>query len=324
MDILDMLMGKIYDLYGEFMNQLYALRNYFNDFLSHAIFNGPMLAMVNHCQAEIRSMIRAMTAVLTKNQPLLYLAKERVWWLECLALYKKMWMTPQNIVNYFSDPTKGGRYINAYDPFASQLSAIPFESALDLLQSQMSQLKYLVSKRLEADQYGGAILNLNLQIQSDNNQRVEKIEESVAVCEDYKLVHPVPGPEVDRTIPGLMVQSLRDSSMDRAADLYSIGAWKEIGTLTPQTGSYVGKTLFDINNTISAAEADPSIDYKSINSLWEAQRYVYNEQRSDDALAETFGRFKDYAKREINMFDIPQTRQMRVNVEQFSREASGV
>ena len=321
--LLDFLMNQLNQWYSMYMDELNALREYFNSFIQKMLYNGPMLAMINHVEAEVRSIIRSMDLVLAVNQPLLYLAKERVWWMQCLLLEKKMWITPQNVVNFLTKGL-GKPYLDAYDPIANQLKALSFSNNLQLLQDQLMQMKYLVSRKLESNEGAILIISLRNQIQSDNLDRVDNINVAVGIADSYDPPPPPPGHPIDPEVPQLMDSTLRDAGLDRAADALKRGDWTTFAQLDTTTGSYAGQTRKTIDDTITAAQADPNVTYNSLQSLWEAQRYVYNVKRSQDALAETFGIFKNDAMKNIVKFDIPQVKTLGINTDQFVEEANRV
>jgi hypothetical protein len=284
---LDYLMSLIERLYNDFFSFLQGMIDYFDKFITRMLFKGPMLAMLNQIQAEVRSIIRSMDATLARRQAYTMPLMERLWYMQLLITYHKMFLTPQNVVNYFNTDPHG--YINAYAPISSALSAIALPSDVSLLRAQTDQYKYWVQRRLDDSWPNNPniminINNLSSQIQNDNTTTTNKINTATTAASGYSV------PLSD--LPKKIFNLLSIAGMDRGYELMERANWPEFFSLTPDNASYKGNLAISLGAAMAAAVANPETSFNTLESISNAQRAILNQKRSTDLLSSTQERFK--------------------------------
>ena len=311
---LDYVMALLERLYEQFYKHLQSLVDYFNKFITRMLFKGPMLAMLNQIQAEVRSLIRSMDSSIERRQAAIMPTMERLWYMELLIMYHKMFLTPKNVVNYFaSDP---GGHIAAYNPISSAL--FPYQTSmpldLTLLRHQTDQYKYWAQRRLEDGWPNNPniqlnITNLSAQIQNDNTSTSTQVSQTKTIASSYDV------PMSD--MPKKVLKLLTVAGMDRANDLLEEGHWPEFFSLTPDNSSYKGNLAISLGAAMASAVADPNTTFNSLESISNAQRAILNQKRADDLLSSTHARFKNDGQQAI-IEDIKDTQNTVAAAEKFT------
>lgn len=309
---LDYLIKSLEDAYNFMYAQYLNMIDFMSTFLSRMLFSGPMLAITNMIQAELRSIIRSVEAVVARRQPAILPFHMRLWWLQCLALAEQMYLTPAAVTDYFNTDPDG--YIADYVPVSSGLSAIPMGSDIELLKNQVTQLRFLVTKKLQVDVPATSIVNLASQMVADNTTRIANISSASAAANLYSV--PVSG-----VVTSLM-SALTEAGMDRARSAVETGDTTALFAMTADDASSVGKFDADITAAVKEAESNPSRTFDGTAALTEAHRYVRNQKRSRELNAATFSRFKEDAKEYKVREDIPETQRMAALVERYNREVT--
>ena len=302
---LDYLMVQIVRLYDDFYRRLENLVDFFGKFSTNMKFNGSMFAHVNQAQAEVRSIMRSIDAAIEKNNPSTMPAMERLWYLELLAIYQKMYLSPTTITEYFNTDPDG--YIAAYVPISAQLQTdfSGFAADLSQLQSLTTQYKYWVQKKL-ADSWPNnpaiqpAIDGLSTTMQSLNATNISATNTTTGHATAYS----VPASDTPQNIFSM----LASTGMDRASSLLEKGQWSDFFSVTPDSASTRGSLVASLNQEIasivststSAAEtANPSITFSSLQAISAAQQKIQNQKRADDLLSSVLSKFKGDGKQDV-------------------------
>lgn len=308
---MDNLLVLMEESYGGVLGHLDNLKDYMGGFQDEFSCNSSILGIMDNVQSEIRSIISSMDATIAKNQPSIMPGNERKWWLQLLSILKKMDLIPDSINDYYTTDPDG--YIADYNTNISANLAPITPDTLDLLQGQMQQLHYWVTKRLGSDIVVTPLVNLVTQMISDNNGRIADITNASGIAAGYSV--PISKDFLD-------LNSLFDGAgMDRAQDLFERGNWEDFFDLRSTTATYLGSLEESVRNTLTEIEDDSTITLDGIDALTRVHTFVRNQKRSRDVLASVFSMFKDQALAFKVNEEIPRVQEITGLVERFESEA---
>lgn len=315
---LDFMMAAIEEAYGVFYSQVNSLIGCYEKIQEEVTssMKGPMLAMLNHIQAEIRSIFRSMSAAVAKGDTASAPTLERMWYMELLALQKKMDIVPEAIWTYLDEDEDG--YVADYVPISYDLAAIAFEEDLALLKNRITYMKYWVGKRLEDGWPNDPDIQTKLNdvisnIQSDNITLVNNIELAITAAESYSSV------EIGE-IPGHLSELLLSAGMDRANDIMLRADWEEFFSLSPDNASYRGQFSATLSEELDEALNNPDLTVNAVNDLASAKQFVLNQKRADDLLSSIFSRYKTMAQDMLVKEDMAEIQQVSASVERYQAE----
>ena len=307
---MDNLLVLMEDSYGGTLDHLENLKDYMGGFQDEFSCNSSILSIMDNIQSEIRSIILSMDAIIIKHQPSIMPENERKWWFQLLSILRKMDLIPDSVNDYYTADPDG--YIADYNiNIAPGLQAIT-PTTLDLLQSQMQQLRYWVTKRLGSDIVVTSLVNIVTQMISDNTSRITDLTNAAGIAAGYDV--PVLKEFLD------LISLFKDTGMDRAQDLFERGQWGDFFALRSTTATYLGSLEESIRNTLTEVEGTSGVTLDGLDALNTVHTFVRNKKRSRDVLASVFSLFKDQALAFKVNEEIPRVQEITGLVERFLSE----
>jgi len=309
---LDSLLVGVEDSYGLVETHKSALEYFMQEFEGNYNTNGCLLGIMNNVQAEIRSVINSMEAVLLRGQISVMPEYERRWWMQLLAIVEDMNIVPNNVPTYFSADPDG--YIADYNTNVG----VPMQGitlpGIDLLSSQLGQLKYWVGRKLNYDIPVTQITNIASQILADNASREAAVTSAMGTAAGFF---------VSETDKSRQIQQLMDAiGMDRASELLKTGQWSEFFALRPGNATFLGQLEESVKSVLTDFTETEMATINGVAALNDVLLFVRNTKRSRDMLASTFTTFKDLAiEFKINR-EIPDVQQVAADLDRFMSEVS--
>jgi len=308
---LDALIVKVDDEYRIVDEHFLNLQDYMDQFDDKYDSSGTVLGIMTNIQAEIRSIMNSMDLAVSQGFVSKIYIYERRWWMQLITIVEKMNMIPTSVSDYFSTDPDG--YISDYNTnVAIPLQGITF-SGIDLLRSQLDQLKYWVGRKLASDIPVTQIVDLVSQMISDNIARSNEITSAMAITNAFSA----PISEVGASLMSL----LDEVGMDRAYDLFARGNWSEFFVLKPQNATYLGQLESSMVSAIEYVQGLGAITVNGLAAMQEALIFVRDQKRARDILASTFTVYKDLGLDAKINIEIPAVQEVGAKIDRFKTEA---
>jgi len=312
LDELDSLLSKIEDGYGQLSDRKDSLDNYMGDFDDGFDSNSTTLGIITNVQVEIRSIMNSMDAAIAKGHAAVVMEQKRRWWMQLLVLIEKMAILPSSVSDYVAADPDG--YVTDYNTdVGTPMQSVSFPD-VDLLRSQLGQLKYWVGRKFNTDIPVTQILDIVSQMSSDNADRKTAIGTASSIASNFN----VPLDNIAAQIPAL----LSDVGMDRASDIFDAGKWADFFSLNPQNATYLGQLEQSVASAVSELSGAEGATIDGLAAMNEVLVFVRDQKRSRDALAATFSAFKDLGLQFKVSKEIPEVQGIYSLIDRFITEVS--
>lgn len=276
------------------------------------IFASLFSGQVHNIQLEVRSIIESQQALLDNTQKRSIAPLVTVWRSQLLLLVQTMAALPSEVADYLDSDPSG--FKSDQESLAADLVLIPDFDA-SLIVSQGSAFISEVRRKITIPVDQSIIVALSIAF------KAELAKGSLYVLDMIAAIGSFPAPSSEAQQLGQdLIDSFNFLGLDRAGDLLRKSDFENFFALTPETATFTGALLAEINALIACLESQVVIGLarNGLTLLQQMQDVIFNIKRGEDLIATTLGRFKDLAINDIIGRELPILKQIRDSIDRIA------